>query len=116
MDLSLTRRRQLRRDQTDAEAALWRCLRGRRFVGFKFRRQHPCGPFILDFFCADRRLAIELDGGQHYEEAAQAYDARRTRYVNERGITVLRFATDLVFRESEDVLNAIALALGIPSP
>jgi very-short-patch-repair endonuclease len=116
MDLSLIRRRRLRREQTDAEAALWRCLRGRGFVGFKFRRQHPCGPFILDFFCLERHLAIELDGGQHFEEPAQAYDARRTRYLSERGIKVLRFPTDLVFREREGVLTVIALALGVPSP
>ena len=115
MDLSLSRRRQLRRNQTDAEATLWRLLRGRGLVGFKFRRQHPVGPFILDFFCDEHRLAVELDGGQHYENAAQAYDARRTRYLNERGTTVLRFPTDLVFREREGVLTAIALALGVRS-
>jgi very-short-patch-repair endonuclease len=91
-------------------------LAGRGFAGFKFRRQHPCGPFIIDFFCLEHQLAIELDGGQHFEEAAQAYDSRRTRYLNERGIKVLRFPTDLVFREREGVLTAITLALGVPSP
>jgi ATP-dependent helicase HrpA/adenine-specific DNA-methyltransferase len=114
MDLSLVRRRQLRREQTDAEATLWRLLRGRRFVGFRFRRQHPVGPFILDFFCRAHNLAVELGGGQHYEDAAQAYDARRTSYLNQRGIRVLRFPTDLVFRQREDVLTSIALALGVP--
>jgi very-short-patch-repair endonuclease len=59
-------------------------------------------------------LAVELDGGQHYEDAAQAYDARRTSYLNQRGIRVLRFPTDLVFRQREDVLTSIALALGVP--
>jgi very-short-patch-repair endonuclease len=95
---------------------LWSLLRGRRFAGFKFRRQHPCGPFILDFFCAQSRLAIELDGGQHLESEAEAYDARRSRYLTKRGITVLRFGADLVFRETDGVLMAIAVALSCPSP
>jgi len=69
MDTPLARRRQLRRSSTDAEAFLWYHLRSRRLAGFKFRRQHPYGPFILDFFCAERNLAIELDGGQHFEPA-----------------------------------------------
>jgi very-short-patch-repair endonuclease len=116
MDLNLARRRKLRRDQTDAGAALWRLLRGRRFDSIKFRRQHPCGPFILDFYSVRHHLAIELDGGQHYVENKQAYDARRTKFLEARGIRVLRFQTDLVFRERDSVLAAIALALGLPSP
>jgi very-short-patch-repair endonuclease len=111
MALALIRRRQLRVQSTDAEAALWSHLRGRRLAGFKFRRQHPCGPFILDFFCEQTSLAVELDGGQHFEPSAQAYDAWRTRYLARRGITVLRFPTDQVFREIEGVLIAIAAAL-----
>ncbi len=112
MEVPLARRRRLRRQSTDAENALWRHLRGRRFVGFKFRRQHPCGPFILDFFCARSLVAIELDGGQHFEPEAQAYDARRTRYLADRGITIVRFGADLVFREPESILMTIAAALG----
>ena len=113
MDIRLARRRRLRRDSTDAEAALWSHLRNRRFAGFKFRRQHPCGPFILDFFCDARQLAIELDGGQHFEPTHQAYDARRTCYLAARGISVLRFPTDLIFLEKGDVLRAIAAALDL---
>jgi very-short-patch-repair endonuclease len=116
MDTPLARRRRLRRESTDAEAALWSHLRAHRFAGFKFRRQHSCGPFILDFFCAKRKLAIELDGGQHFEPAAQAYDARRTSYLASRGITVLRFGTDLLFRQTQGVLLAIAAALGLGDP
>jgi very-short-patch-repair endonuclease len=116
MDIALLRRRALRRNSTDAEAALWAHLRAKRFAGFKFRRQHPCGPYILDFFCPDRRLAIELDGGQHFELQAQAYDARRTAYLRRSGIQVLRFPSDLVFRELPAVLDAIALPLGVADP
>src|SRR4051812_27311128 len=104
MDIPLERRRVLRRDCTAAEAALWVALRAKRFAGFKFRRQHPCGPYILDFYCARERLAIELDGGQHLEPPARSYDERRTAFLHRRSIKVLRFATDLIFRERAAVL------------
>ena len=116
MDTLLARRRRLRRDSTDAEAALWRHLRGRRFAGFKFRRQHPCGTFILDFFCPERALAIELDGGQHYTPQTQAYDARRTAYLVSRGIRVLRFPSDVMLREPTSVLAVIAAAIRTSRP
>ena len=80
------------------------------------RSRHSCGPFILDFFCAQRKLAVELDGGEHFEPEAQVYIARRTSYLAARGITVLRFGTDLVLRETAGVLLAIAVALGIDNP
>jgi very-short-patch-repair endonuclease len=117
VDLSLLRRRDLRRDSTDAERLLWKRLRDRRLLGFKFRRQYPCGPFILDFFCPEKRVAIELDGGQHFEASVQAYDERRTAFLGRRGITVIRFQTDLVFRELTAVLESIVGALRDgPSP
>ena len=113
MQLSLVRRRRLRRQSTPAEALLWAHLRGRRFANFKFRRQHSVNHFILDFFCADRRLAIELDGGQHFDPAALAYDRRRTLVLAGRDVTVLRFTNDQVLRETEAVLLAIARQLAI---
>jgi len=116
MSVSVDRRRELRRNSTDAEAALWFALRAKRFSGFKFRRQHDCGPYILDFYCPALRLAIELDGGQHYEPEAHAYDERRTAYLGRRRIRVLRFPTDLIFKEREAVLEAIARALGVGAP
>ena len=117
MDLSLARRRSLRRTSTDAEATLWAHLRRKGLTGFKFRRQHPCGPYILDFYCSERRLVVELDGGQHFDKAAQSYDQRRTAFLVRQGIQVIRFPTDLVFREPIAVLEAILLALaGGPSP
>ena len=113
MDIKLEQRRDLRRQATNSENALWHLLRARRFAGVKFRRQHPCGRYVLDFYCAQHRLAIELDGGQHYEEPGQAYDERRNEYLRARGITVLRFGSDLVFRDRGSVLRAIAVALGM---
>jgi very-short-patch-repair endonuclease len=115
MDILLGFRRELRREATDAEAALWHHLRGNRFGGFKFRRQHPCGRFVLDFFCVKAKLAVELDGGQHFEHATSVYDHRRTLYLVSRGITVLRFPTDLVFRELDGILEIIAASLGVGS-
>ena len=116
MGLSLVHRRELRRNSTDAEAALWFELRDRRMAGFKFRRQFPCGPYVVDFYCADLKLAIELDGGQHFSLEAQAYDARRSSYIRHHGIQMLRFETDLVFRDRLAVLEEIARALGIGGP
>ncbi len=117
MDRSLTHRRALRTDSTDAEATLWFHLRDRRMAAFKFRRQHPIGPFIVDFYCAERHLAIELDGGQHFEPAAQAYDERRTTFLQNQGIRVLRFSNDLIFQELQPVLEMIFRVLREdPSP
>ncbi len=101
---------------TDAEKALWFQLRDRRLEGFKFRRQHPCGPYILDFFCEARLVAVELDGGQHFEDVAQRYDERRTEFLGANGITVLRFNNDQVMSETRAVLETIARLLGAPHP
>ena len=117
MDLSLARRRALRKTSPDAETILWAHLRAKRFVGFKFRRQHPCDQYILDFYCPKRLLVVELDGGQHFDDAAMRYDERRTEQLRLRGIRVLRFSNDLVFRELPAVLDAILRELERdPSP
>jgi len=110
---SLARRRLFRHHLTDAEAELWKHLRRHQIGGFKFRRQHPCGPFVLDFYCVAKRLAIELDGGQHLEPRGLAYHRRRDAFLAARGITVLRFPCDQVFRELEGILVAIAFELGV---
>jgi len=110
---SLAHRRLLRRRSTYAEAALWSYLRGRRVAGFKFSRQHPCGPFILDFFCAEQRLAVELDPGPRSGRRAAARDDRRRAFLAARGITVLCFSCDRVLRAPASVLTVIAFALGV---
>ncbi|NIR02743.1 MAG: DUF559 domain-containing protein [Gemmatimonadales bacterium] len=86
-------------------------LRNRHLAGAKFRRQHPVGPYILDFYCAQARLAIELDGGQHSEAAQQRRDARRTRVLEAQGVRVLRFWNNEVLAETEAVLETIWNAL-----
>ena len=97
--------KEMRNEMTDAEALLWKLLRNRRLASAKFRRQHPVGRYILDFYCDEKKLAIELDGGQH-QEAAQ-YDSRRSEWLHAHGIAVLRFWNNEVLMETETVMETI---------
>src|SRR4030042_6567912 len=83
--------RQLRRNQTEAEKSLWLRLRTMRVDGIRFRRQHPLGEYIVDFVSLDRRLIIEIDGGQHSEEARREYEEQRTVWLEKQGYQVIRF-------------------------
>jgi very-short-patch-repair endonuclease len=103
--------RDLRREQTDAERLLWGHLRDRRLNGFKFRRQVPSEPFIVDFACIERGLVVELDGSQHGEDRALAYDERRTAVLNARGMRVMRFWNEDVLKDLSGVLNVILFEL-----
>ncbi|MGA8032980.1 MAG: DUF559 domain-containing protein [Casimicrobiaceae bacterium] len=102
------RARQLRRESTDAEQRLWWLLRDRRLAGHKFRRQHSIGPYFADLACVERRIIIELDGGQHVER--RAYDDRRSTWLEGRGWRVLRFWDDDVLLRTGDVLEVIVRA------
>ena len=102
------RARTLRTTMTDAERRLWACLRNRRFVGYKFRRQHPLGPFIADFACIEHRLVIEADGGQHAESKS---DDRRTAWLEHRGWRVLRFWNNDILKNTDDVQEMILAVL-----
>jgi len=111
------RRRQLRRQSTDAELLLWRLLRGRQRGGAKFRRQHQVGPYVLDLYCPEQRVAVEADGAQHLTVEGVARDAVRTRYLESKGIRVLRFTNAQILTETDAVVEAIAQDLeGGPSP
>ena len=99
--------RRLRQDMTDAERKLWRWLRGEQMEGQPFRRQHPVGRYVLDFYCAPLGLAVELDGGQHGEPALAAKDKRREAWLRGKGIRVLRFWNGDVMNCFEGVLEAI---------
>ena len=103
--------RKLREDLTEPERFLWSILRNRRLAGAKFRRQHPIDPYVLDFYCNDARLAVELDGGQHNSEEGRTNDERRSLFLKRSGIKVLRFWNHEVFEDTEGVLDAIAWAL-----
>jgi len=108
--------RVLRRSQTDAERELWFQLRNRRLDGYKFRRQHPIGPFIVDFVCEECRLIVELDGGQHSSQVHA--DNTRTVLLESRGYRVVRFWNNEVLSETQSVLKVIIdlLKCDLPSP
>jgi very-short-patch-repair endonuclease len=106
--------KRLRRDQTDAERKLWMRLRSRQMNGFKFRRQQPIGRYIVDFFCPESKLVVELDGGQHADQVEK--DQRRTEFLNKAGYRVLRFWDNDVLSDTEAVLQKIVGELNHPSP
>ncbi len=106
--------RELRGQMTEAESSLWQHFKGRRFQGFKFRRQRPLGPYILDFVCLEAGLVIEIDGGQHSDQ--QAYDLARTALIESQGLTVIRFWNHEVMNETPAVLEKIWQTLQALTP
>jgi very-short-patch-repair endonuclease len=109
-----TRARKLRANSTDAELRLWNRLRSRAIDGNKFVRQEPIGPYVVDFVCRERKLIIEVDGGQHNDSVA---DQVRDRWLQERNYCVLRFWNNDVMSNMSGVLETIASALhGEASP
>ena len=107
--------RELRLNQTDAEASIWSHLRNRQLHNAKFRRQIAIDPYIVDFICTDHMLIIELDGGQHTEQ--NSYDETRTSFLESRGYRVLRFWNNDVLANTEGVLDMIMAELKkSPSP
>jgi very-short-patch-repair endonuclease len=110
----ITKARELRRDSSKPERICWELLRAHRLDDFKFRRQHPIGPYFADFACPSRRLVIEIDG-EHHACQAQA-DARRTAFLEDQGWRVLRFWARTVMENPEGIWAAIEAALdGKPS-
>jgi very-short-patch-repair endonuclease len=108
------RRKELRSSLTPAEAALWKSLQRSRVCGKKFRRQHSVGNYILDFYCPECRLAVELDGQGHFHPGVSEYDFRRDEYLKKMKIRVLRFENRLVFENLEGVLHMISDHLTMP--
>jgi len=104
----------LRKNQTDAERKLWRRLRARELCGFKFRRQYPIAPYIVDFICVEKRLIVEIDGGQH--ATMTEIDNTRTEFLNARGYRVLRFWNNEVLQQLDAVLAKILDSLTHPHP
>lgn len=100
------RRKQLRSNLTPAEAKLWTFLQSSK-TGFKFRRQHSVGRYILDFYCPQKQFCIELDGAVHYTEKGAKYDKIRTEYLRTANIRVLRFENKIVFENTNGVLEEI---------
>lgn len=110
MPNQLKNARHLRKNLTDAEQHLWRHLRLRQIEEHKFRRQHPIGNYIADFVCIERKLIVEVDGGQHAEQLD--YDAARTAWLEAQGYRVLRFWNNEVLQNIEGVVTVIRAALG----
>jgi very-short-patch-repair endonuclease len=99
--------KQLRRQSTEAEKKLWIHLQNRQLGGFKFRRQHVIGSFIVDFYCHETRLAIELDGGGHNEDVQCRHDSSRTKVLEDLGIRVSRFWNHEVLQNIEAVVEEV---------
>lgn len=112
--MNVERARNLRADSTDAEQLLWSRLRSRRLSGWKFRRQHEIGRYIVDFACPDAALIVELDGGQHGDQ--QIYDERRSRELQRMGYRVVRFWNNEALKNLDSVLEVILEALANPAP
>jgi very-short-patch-repair endonuclease len=109
--LSQVRARQLRRNLTQPERALWRLLRDRHLAELKFRRQQPVGDYIVDFFCEASNLIVELDGRSHDDRGE--YDRRRQRWLESRGLRIMRVSNDDVLHDPESVVIGIAREAGI---
>ena len=97
------------------EQKLWRELRDRSAAGFRFRRQHPLGPYIVDFICLERRLVIEVDGGQHGEDEQMRRDERRTEWLGREGYRVVRFWENEVMQNTAGVVDTILHEASEPS-
>ncbi len=100
-------RNRLRNSTTSAEAILWTCLQQRKLFGRKFRRQFGIGRYIVDFYCAECRVAIELDGAPHFAANAEEHETRRTTYLRQRGIRIIRFENRAIHQDIELVLETI---------
>ena len=111
-----TLRKNLRKNQTEAERIIWNMVRNRQIQGLKFFRQYGVGPYIVDFCCPDIKLVIEADGGQHNEELDVKKDAKRTDYLNSLHITVIRFWNNDVVENREGVYDTIVQAVNSSRP
>ncbi len=101
------KRRGLRSRMTEAEQLLWEKIRNKQVGGLRFRRQVSIGPYIVDFYCPEKRLAVELDGGYHDDATVHENDAYRTKFLASMGITVMRFTNDEVLVERDKVIAVI---------
>ena len=106
------KRQQLRRNMTKAEFLLWQKLRCKQLEGVKFRSQYGVDRFVVDFYCTELKLAIEIDGESHFQDGVQEYDQERQVFIELLGIRFLRFTNDDVYRNLEGVLERIIQKIG----
>lgn len=107
IDAMQDRARRMRKSPTPSEGRLWQALRNRQLGGFKFLRQHPIGPTIVDFYCHEKRLVVEVDGGVHRANEAKEYDRAREAFLEAYGLTIVRCAAEDVENSLEKVLEGI---------
>ncbi|MEK6742206.1 MAG: endonuclease domain-containing protein [Nitrospirota bacterium] len=105
------KRRTLRKNMPQAEVMLWSKLRGKNVKGYKFRRQYSVGSFIVDFYCAELKLAIEIDGESHFIEGSEDRDRKRQEFIESAGIRFIRFTNTDVYERLDGVLEAIMARL-----
>jgi very-short-patch-repair endonuclease len=105
------RRKELRNKPTESEVLLWKHIRGRQILGKKFRRQYSIGRYIVDFFCVECDIAIELDGAAHFAELKEDYEAERTAFLEAQGIEIMRFENRVLYDNFEAVLETIKEAV-----
>jgi len=113
---STSRRRQLRSNKTDSERVLWYHLGSRQIEGAKFRRQHAIGTYVIDFYCAEKKLAVEVDGDGHAKPPQLKHDENRRAYLEAVGVRVVRFTNLEVLQHIDTVLEEIRRTLTLPSP
>ncbi len=101
------KRQQLRKNMTKAEFIIWQKLKCKQIEGCKFRSQYSISQFVVDFYCTELKLAIEIDGDSHFQDGAQEYDRERQAFIESVGIRFLRFTNDEVYRNLEGVLEKI---------
>lgn len=109
------RRKELRKTGTSAENTLWKFIRNKKLGGVKFFRQYSIGPYVLDFYCPEVRVAIELDGGYHIKNEQKEYDKERTWFLRDKDIFVLRFWNNDILNNLELVLEKIKSKVEPPS-
>jgi very-short-patch-repair endonuclease len=105
------RHKELRNNPTAAETILWRHLQRRQILGKKFRRQYSIGRYVVDFFCVECDIAIELDGAPHFAQLKEDYEAERTRFLRQQGIQIIRFENRVIYDNLDDVLETIRQAI-----
>jgi very-short-patch-repair endonuclease len=106
------KRRSLRSNMPKAEALVWARLRDRQVEGYKFRRQYSVGAFVVDFYCPELKLAIEIDGPSHWMDGIPEYDAQRQLFLEGKGITVVRVTNERVYQDLDGAIGLIVAAIG----
>ncbi len=113
MDDLQTKARYLRKNLTEQERKLWNIIRNKQFYGYKFLRQYPIEPYIVDFVCREKKIIIEIDGGQHNEPEGIEYDKKRSLFLSSRGFKVIRFWNNEIDNNIEGVYQILLKEFGI---